>query len=103
MVKNHNRQSNVCSFQVGDCAGVTVDRPDRGHGDSNSVPCLIIGLNRHQQFQLRCEDGLAERLAMLAMIAITARTTDAHQLAVNYHGKCFIDSRCGIICMVLEL
>ncbi|KAL0039753.1 hypothetical protein WJX77_006913 [Trebouxia sp. C0004] len=43
MVKNHNRQSRVRSFQVGDCVGVKVDRADRGHCDRKFVPCLIIG------------------------------------------------------------
>lgn len=101
MVKNHNRQSRMRSFQVGDYLGVKVDRPDRGHCDR--VPCLIIGLNRRQHFQLRCEVSLTKRTARLAMIANSAKPTDAHQHAVNCHGKCLNDSRCGIICMVLEL
>lgn len=46
MVKNHNRQSRMRSFQVGDYVGVKVDQPDRGHCDRKLVPCLIIGLNR---------------------------------------------------------
>ncbi len=60
MVKNHNRQSRVRSFQIGDCVGVKVDRADRGHCDRKFVPCLIIVMNRRQQFQLRCEDGMIE-------------------------------------------
>ncbi len=51
MVKN--RQSRVRSFQVGDCVGAKVDCADRGHCDRKFVPCLIIGVNRRQQFQLR--------------------------------------------------
>ncbi|DBA85020.1 TPA: hypothetical protein ACH3X2_005753 [Trebouxia sp. C0005] len=39
---------------------LTVDRADRGHCDRKLVPCLIIGVNRRQQFQLRCEDGVIE-------------------------------------------
>ena len=33
MVANHNKQSRVRSFKVGDCVGVKVDRADRGHCD----------------------------------------------------------------------
>ena len=60
MDKNHNRQSRVRSTQIGDCVRVKVDRADRGHCDTKFVPCLIIGVNRRQQFQLRCEDGVIE-------------------------------------------
>ncbi|DBA66164.1 TPA: hypothetical protein ACH3X2_002636 [Trebouxia sp. C0005] len=60
MVKNHNRQSRVRSFQIGDCVGVKVDRTNGGHCDRKFVPCLIIGVNRRQQFQLRYEDGVIE-------------------------------------------
>ena len=37
MVANHNKQSWVCSFKVGDCVGVKVERANRGHCDRKFV------------------------------------------------------------------
>ena len=62
MVKNHNKQSKVRFFNVGDPVGVKVERSDRCNVDRELTPCLVVQVNGRGQCQLRCDTGVLETL-----------------------------------------